>query len=97
MSSIRFVWDNNKAILNKKKHGVSFYEAQLVFCDECALEFYDPDHSQDEDRFLMLGVSEATRVLIVCYCIREDGEVIRIISARKAVKKEAQHYWEKRR
>ena len=97
MSNIGFAWDDNKALLNKKKHGVSFEEARSVFYDEYALEFYDPDHSRYEDRFIMLGVSESSRVLVVCHCVREEGAVIRIISARKAVKKEAEHYWRERK
>lgn len=97
MNEISFAWDNGKALLNKKKHGVSFEEARSVFYDEYALEFYDPDNSQDEDRFLMLGVSESLRVLVVCHCVREEGSVIRIISARKAVKKETEHYWRERK
>lgn len=91
MSEIRFVWDSKKALINKRKHGVSFEEAQTVFYDEAAIEFYDPDHSEDEDRFLMLGLSVRLRVLVVCHCVREKS-VIRIISARKATKNEEKNY-----
>lgn len=79
--------------VNKKKHGVSFDEAKTVFYDENAIRYYDPDHSDDEDRFLMVGVSQKLRILIVCHCFREDDSVIRIISARKATKGEEDNYW----
>jgi uncharacterized protein len=94
MNDIKFAWDKNKALLNKKKHGVSFEEAVTIFYDDDALEFDDPDHSETEDRFIMLGLSFKTRVLVVSHCVREAGSVIRIISARKAVKHEAVKYWE---
>lgn len=94
MREIRFTWDESKNRLNKKKHRISFEEAQSVFYDENAMEFPDPDHSQDEDRFLMLGLSYRLRVLMVCHCFREDDSIIRIISARKATKKEIEHYEE---
>ena len=96
MNDIKFDWDKNKASLNKKKHSVSFEEAMTVFYDDDALEFHDPDHSQEEDRFFMLGLSFRTRVLIVSHCVREAGSVIRIISARKATKQETQKYWEEK-
>jgi uncharacterized protein len=92
MSELRFVWDPKKNETNRKKHGVSFDEAQTVFFDENAIEFYDPDHSDEEDRFLLLGLSFRLRVLVVCHCYRESQEVIRIISARKATRKERSHY-----
>ncbi len=92
MREIRFAWDEGKDRLNKKRHGVSFEEARTVFYDENAIEFPDPDHSQDEDRFLMLGVSRRLRVLMVCHCFREDDSIIRMISARKATKKEMGYY-----
>lgn len=94
MSEIHFVWDNQKAALNKKKHGVSFEEAQTVFYDDHALEFFDPDHSESEDRFIMLGMSFRASILVVCHCVREEGSVIRIISARKATKYETKNYRE---
>ena len=93
MSDIQFEWDERKNRENKRKHKVSFEEAQSVFLDENALRFFDPDHSQDEDRFLMLGMSFTLRVLVVCHCYREDDSVIRIISARKADKREQSDYW----
>lgn len=96
MNNIRFEWDKNKAQINKKKHGVSFEEAQSIFYDEYALEFYDEPHSSKEERFLMLGLSVKLRVLVACHCTREKGDVIRIISARRATKKETQYYWEER-
>lgn len=93
---MRFAWDMSKAALNKQKHGVSFEEAQTVFEDCEALRIFDPDHSEDEDRFLLLGMSSVLRLLVVCHCYREDDELIRIISARKATKKEISTY-ERRR
>lgn len=95
-NDLKFEWDKHKAALNKQKHGVSFEEAVTVFYDEDALEFHDPDHSQQEDRFIMLGMSFKTRILVTNHCVRESGSVIRIISARKATKKEAHIYWEKK-
>ena len=94
MSEIKFAWDESKNRLNKRKHGVSFEEAKTIFYDENAIQFPDPDHSQKEDRFLMLGVSHRLRVLMVCHCFREDDSIIRIISARKATKKEIERYEE---
>ena len=93
MPDIEFEWDERKSRENKRKHKVSFEEAQTVFLDENAMRFFDPDHSQDEDRFLMLGMSFTLRVLVVCHCYREDDSVIRIISARKADKREQSDYW----
>ena len=93
MKALRFEWDKQKCAVNERKHGVSFIEAQTVFYDESAMEFFDPDHSEDEDRFIMLGVSNYLRVLVVCYCQRY-GNVIRIIAARKANHKEEKDYWE---
>jgi len=92
MKEIRFIRDARKARQNVKSHKVSFEEASTVFYDEKAVEFFDPDHSKKEDRFLMLGVSWRLRVLVVCYCLRKKGSEIRIISARKATKKEEQIY-----
>lgn len=94
MSHLRFDWDVNKERSNRLKHGISFEEARSVFYDERALEYDDPDHSDSEDRFLMIGMSERLRVLVVCHCLREAGEVIRIISARRATQSEARHYEE---
>ena len=95
MPEIKFAWDDSKSRLNRRKHGVSFEEAKTVFYDENAIEFPDPDHSEREDRFLMLGVSYRLRVLIVCHCFREGDSTIRIISARKATKKEIERYEER--
>ena len=92
MEEIQFSWDARKAKQNVKSHKVSFEEASTVFYDEKAIEFFDPDHSKEEDRFLMLGVSWRFRVLVVCYCLRKKGSEIRIISARKARKKEQKVY-----
>jgi uncharacterized DUF497 family protein len=89
---IKFEWDTTKATLNTKKHGVSFEEAQSVFYDEFAVQFFDDDNSVSEDRFLMLGFSDEARLLIVCHCERNEGNIIRIISARKATKKESNYY-----
>jgi hypothetical protein len=88
MSGLGIEWDERKSRENKRKHGVSFEEAQTVFLDENALRFGDPDHSDDEDRFIMLGRSLRLRVLVVCHCFRKDDLVVRIISARKATRSE---------
>jgi len=87
-----FEWNTNKAISNNKKHGISFEEAQTTFSDDNALLIEDPDHSEDEDRFILLGLSSTSKMLVVCHCYRENDEVIRIISARKATKKESKTY-----
>lgn len=89
---MRFEWDAEKASINQKKHGVTFEEAQTVFGDYDALRIFDPDHSEDEDRFILLGLSTVLRILVVCHCYRENDEKIRIISARKATKKESAAY-----
>ena len=92
MSQISFTWDERKNVANKRKHGVSFHEAQSVFVDERALLIGDPDHSADEDRFVLLGMSAALRTIVVCHCYRIEDEVIRIISARKATRAEQNAY-----
>jgi len=92
MKPLRFSWDGRKNKTNQKKHGISFDEAQTVFFDENAVEFFDPDHSKNEDRFIMLGLSYRLRILVVCHCLRKDDFEIRIISARKATKKEQKVY-----
>ena len=89
---MRFEWDDRKSISNKRKHGVSFEEAQTIFFDDSAIEYADPAHSDAENRFLMLGRSYQLRVLVVCHCLRESETVIRIISARKATPKERRVY-----
>ena len=92
MSNIKFDWDPRKASANEKKHGVSFEEARTVFFDENAKLIDDPDHSADEERFVLLGLSSSLKVLLVCHCYRQDGNVIRIISARKASTHESKQY-----
>ena len=92
MAKFSFVWDERKDRQNQKKHGVSFEEAQSVFFDDAAREFFDPDHSEDEERFLLVGRSYRLRVLLICHCHRESESVIRIISARRATKKERAVY-----
>lgn len=93
MENLSFIWDNFKNSINKKKHGVSFEEAQTAFFDESAIEFDDPDHSDYEERFLLMGLSQKFRVLITCYCYRSNDSEIRIISARKATKREQKQYF----
>jgi uncharacterized DUF497 family protein len=88
---VTFEWDSAKARANERKHGVSFEEAQSVFYDDFARQFYDPESSEAEDRFLMLGLSNRARMLLVCHCER-SGDVIRIISARKATRSERTYY-----
>ena len=90
--TLRFEWDPKKASSNEKKHGVSFEEARTVFFDENAKLIDDPDHSEDEDRFVLLGLSSSLRVILVCHCYRDEGGVIRIISARKASSHESKQY-----
>ncbi len=92
MSELRFTWDPRKAQANEQKHGVSFEEASTVFVDEEALLIGDPEHSVDEDRFLLLGLSSQLRLLTVCHCVREDEDLIRLISARKAIQREQKQY-----
>jgi len=92
MSEIEFAWDKAKNTRNVNKHGVSFEEAKTVFFDDNARLIPDPDHSEDEDRYILLGLCSQLRVLVVCHCYRENGKVIRIISARKANKSEKRQY-----
>jgi uncharacterized DUF497 family protein len=92
MSTLQFEWDARKATANAKKHGVSFEEARSVFFDERARLIDDPDHSEDEARFILLGLSSSLRLLLVCHCYRSDDNVIRIISARKATAVESKSY-----
>ncbi|MDZ7830309.1 MAG: BrnT family toxin [Desulfobacterales bacterium] len=93
MKNLFFSWDDKKNSANQRQHGVSFEEAQTVFFDEYAIEFEDPDHSETEDRFLLLGLSQKLRVLVICQCFRKSESEIRIISARKATKKEQKVYF----
>ncbi len=97
MSELRFEWDKRKEKANIKKHGGSFNEARAVFYDENAMQFFDPDHSENEDRFILLGISFKLRILIVCHCCRESETIVRIISARKADGDEEKEYWRHRR
>jgi uncharacterized DUF497 family protein len=88
-----FIWDEDKNISNIKKHGVSFNEATSVFDDENAVYFDDAAHSLEEERFIVIGMSEMNKLLMVCHCYRDDDSIIRLISARKANKKESNSYW----
>ena len=97
MSDLRFVWDPSKAKGNARKHGVTFEEAETVFLDEQALLLGDPDHSRDEDRFVLLGMSSRLRALVVCHCYRESDSEIRLISARRADLEERKAYKERNR
>jgi uncharacterized DUF497 family protein len=89
---LRFEWDDRKNAQNRRKHGISFEEAQTVFFDEQALLIGDPDHSEQEERFILLGLSSALRTLVVCHCYRREGGVIRLISARRADPQEREEY-----
>ena len=97
MKRIKFEWDGEKNKTNTKKHGVSFDEARTVFYDEHAIQFFDPEHSENEDRFILLGTSFKLKILVVCHCFRKEETVVRIISARKADKYEEQVYWGERK
>ena len=92
MDIINFEWDENKNAINKRKHHISFEEAQTVFYDDEALDIDDPEHSEQEERFIILGMSTRANLLVVCHCYRQSETVIRIISARKATKNEARQY-----
>lgn len=94
MEYLKFEWDENKNSINKSKHNISFEEAKTVFYDEQALVIDDPDHSELEERFIILGQSNTTKLLVVCHCYRESDTVIRIISARKATKTETTQYYD---
>lgn len=96
MEELEFIWDNRKNTANARKHGVTFEEAQTAFYDEQSVVFFDPDHSYNEDRFILLGISFKLRVIVVCHCFRESERVVRIISARKADKAEESDYWRMR-
>ena len=93
MEELRFEWDENKNIINQKKHHISFDEAKTVFYDEDALLIDDPEHSEEEERFIILGTSQKANLLVVCHCYRQSETVIRIISARKATKNESKYYY----
>ncbi len=96
MGMLSFEWDENKNTINKKKHHISFEEARSVFYDDNALLIDDPEHSETEERFIILGNSFAANLLVVCHCYRESETVIRIISARKATKNESEQYYRSR-
>ena len=89
---IQFEWDDAKAVANLKKHQVSFDEAKSIFYDEFGIQFFNEEHSNQEERFLMLGMSSRAKLLIVCHCEQDQGVMIRIISARKATKRESAFY-----
>lgn len=92
MENINFEWDENKNKTNQRKHGIDFEEAKTVFYDDDAILFDDPEHSIDEDRFLILGISKYENLCIVSHCYRSKDNIIRIISARKATKNEIRTY-----
>ena len=94
MYEVDFDWDPCKADINLQKHGISFEEASSAFYDDRARIMYDPDHSQDEDRYVLLGVSEESRLLMICHICKENDQLIRIISARRATKDERRQYQE---
>ena len=92
MEQLKFEWDENKNKTNLKKHGIDFIEAQTVFYDDSSIVFDDPQHSTDENRFVIIGQSFNSNICLVCHCYRQENKVIRIISARKATKKEVDRY-----
>ncbi|MDR2035076.1 MAG: BrnT family toxin [Coriobacteriales bacterium] len=92
MDNLQFQWDEQKNLLNISKHQVSFVEAKTVFSDVNARIIDDPDHSDNEERFIIMGISQRLRVLVVCHCYRASEDIIRIISARKATKNEVSNY-----
>lgn len=92
---LRFEWDETKNKLNRSKHGIWFEEAQSVFDDASGRVFHDVEHSDDEDRFLIVGMSSAARILVVVHCYRKSDSIVRIISARKATKREIKFYEER--
>jgi uncharacterized protein len=97
MSSLRFEWDEKKNAANRRMHGISFAEARTAFLDQDARLIPDPEHSDEEERFVLLGLSISVRLLVVCHCYRQDGDVVRIISARKADRDEIEqyHWWQR--
>jgi uncharacterized DUF497 family protein len=97
MNLLVFEWDKKKEKANIKKHGISFDEARTTFYDEKAIQFFDPDHSENEDRFILLGTSYKLNTLVICHCFKEDETVVRIISARKADQDESKAYWDYRK
>ena len=97
MKQLKLEWDPVKEKANIKKHKVSFDDARTAFYDEYAIQFYDPDHSEAEDRFILLGTNHKLDTLIVCHCFRKSEQIIRIISARKADPDERRNYWRLRK
>jgi len=95
MNGLSFEWDELKSSSNKKKHGLSFEEAKTAFFDENALLIHDPEHSEEEDRFILLGLSAKLRILVVCHAYRKSAQIIRIISARIASRQEQKQYWQR--
>jgi uncharacterized DUF497 family protein len=93
MKELRFEWDEKKYKLNQKKHGISFLEAQTVFADENGLLLDDPDHSLEEERYIILGMSSKLRLLVISHTYRREDLIVRIISARKATRMEQRQYW----
>jgi hypothetical protein len=92
MNVLRIEWDENKNRANRHKHGISFEEAETVFADDHALLIADPEHSDNEDRFILLGMSSSLRIMVVWHCYRVQDDVIRIITARKATREEQDGY-----
>ena len=97
MRELHFSWDPQKARSNERKHGVSFEEAQTVFVDEHGLLLNDPNPEDAEERFVLLGMSSGLRVLLVCHCLREGGNEVRLINARRANRAEGKQYWDRLR
>jgi uncharacterized DUF497 family protein len=95
VDEIRFAWDPRKASANQRRHRVSFAEAETVFSDENAILLDDPGHSNEEPRYVILGLSERLRILVVSHAVRDRGRTIRIISARKATQREREQYFER--
>ena len=95
MDEIQFAWDPRKASANQRKHRISFAEAETVFSDDNAILLDDPGHSDAEDRYVLLGLSERLRILVVSHTVRDRGRTIRIISARKATEGERDQYLER--
>ena len=97
MDKLTFKWDKRKSTTNVKKHKVDFDEAKIVFYDENAIQFFEPDHSGEEERFILLGTSFKLNTIIVCHCFRQEDTVVRIISARTADNEEEAVYWSNRK
>ena len=97
MEFLEFEWNEKKAKANARKHKVTFEETRTTFYDEHALQFFDPDHSDDEDHFILLGTSYKLNTIVVCHCFRESEKKVRIISARKADYDEESQYWNNRK